>query len=166
MSLTQRDLLSDVKTDDDNDSNDNKENDEVLPSKAPQSMIRLKSGQSSRNIENSAIWDLWYSIYEAIQAESESIRVKELLRDNINKNNNDLSYLNSLINYQSSTYNGWTLLMFSSQMGDYNTCKILLNYNADINIKDNKGRTAIDHAIDEGHWHVRQLLQFAKVEFW
>jgi ankyrin repeat protein len=44
-----------------------------------------------------------------------------------------------------------TPLHLASQAGHLDTVKLLLDYHADISLRDASGRNALDMAIDEGH---------------
>ena len=61
--------------------------------------------------------------------------------------------------YAMQDHDGWTALICASSYGRTEIVKLLLNYRADINIKDNNGNTAIIHASSNGHQAVVKLLE-------
>ena len=54
---------------------------------------------------------------------------------------------------------GTTSLMYACRERRYIIAKFLLNNGADPTIKDNEGKTAMDHAKEEGHKNIIKLLE-------
>ncbi|MBQ4401588.1 MAG: ankyrin repeat domain-containing protein, partial [Synergistaceae bacterium] len=54
---------------------------------------------------------------------------------------------------------GGTALMEAAKHGDTESAEILLKYRADVNAKDNKGKTALKWAKHNKHNEVAQLLR-------
>jgi len=48
--------------------------------------------------------------------------------------------------------------------GSVNLCKLLLNYNANMNIKDRYGKTPMDYAIKENNAEILELLNLKKLD--
>lgn len=57
------------------------------------------------------------------------------------------------------TETGFTPLMGAAQYGNYSVAELLVDYGADINLKDIEGKTAIDYAKANGHIDVANFLQ-------
>uniref|UniRef100_A0A914KJK1 Uncharacterized protein n=1 Tax=Meloidogyne incognita TaxID=6306 RepID=A0A914KJK1_MELIC len=61
-----------------------------------------------------------------------------------------------LVNYKNK--HGWTPLMYASQAGNDEVCKLLLDSGAVLDVKNNKGKTAKELAIDWGHKSIISIL--------
>ena len=75
----------------------------------------------------------------------------KMLKYMLQKSNN-----HNIINYPSK--DGMTALMYASMFGRMNIVKLLIKEGADKSIKDNKGKTALDHAIDNKYTKIEELL--------
>lgn len=62
------------------------------------------------------------------------------------------------INPNSSTYGGFTALMYASQNGFYNIAKLLIDYGADVNIQPYNGNTALFAAVRSNDDSIAELL--------
>jgi ankyrin repeat protein len=83
--------------------------------------------------------------YAALGNKAEAIR---MLLDNYYTN----------VDY-ADTETGVTPLMSGALKGSIDAVKILLEYGADMSIKDMDGKTAYDHAIENGHTELAELLK-------
>lgn len=54
--------------------------------------------------------------------------------------------------------------MFTSKFNNIGLSQELINANADLNIKDNDGQTALDHAIQYKHKEIITLIQRKQLE--
>merc|ERR1712228_96877 len=61
--------------------------------------------------------------------------------------------------------NPWkhTLLHIAALKGAYDLVQFLINNGADIDAKDDEGKTALDKARGNGYYHIEKLLLFAKL---
>jgi ankyrin repeat protein len=59
------------------------------------------------------------------------------------------------------TNNGWTPLMIAAQSGQANTVKVLLDAGANMNLKNNEGKTALTVAFKQEGNRVVPLLESA-----
>ena len=54
---------------------------------------------------------------------------------------------------------GGTGLHMAARSGDVDSARLLLDYDADVNAADNRGKTPLDYAIEMGHDEVAELLR-------
>ena len=57
---------------------------------------------------------------------------------------------------------GWTMIHIESRVGNKEIVRLLIDYNANINIKDTYGKLPIDYALQNGHNDVVELLKIGK----
>uniref|UniRef100_A0A2C9KIL6 Uncharacterized protein n=1 Tax=Biomphalaria glabrata TaxID=6526 RepID=A0A2C9KIL6_BIOGL len=59
----------------------------------------------------------------------------------------------------------FTALMLASKLGNLQTVRVLLKFNADINIQDSEGLTALMFASQKGHFEIAEFLLQSGADF-
>ena len=80
-----------------------------------------------------------------------------------NKETMDLALMELLIEIGANVnmkeyYTGKTALHYAADMGHLEIVTLLLEHDADINVKNNRGTNALHFAVEKGHLEVVQLL--------
>eukprot|EP01084_Bolivina_argentea_P294563 506867_1 len=92
---------------------------------------------------------------------------EEFWRENVNKKFiKDPDYVKSLIKNKTMTLTdvnskGETLLLRAACLGAYEIVQFCINAGSDLNVRNYKGKSALDLARDGGFYHVEQLLLFS-----
>eukprot|EP01084_Bolivina_argentea_P062673 114623_1 len=110
------------------------------------------------------------------EIDKQSTRPNRLLKSNITSvnwheilvaiKNNKVSYIKNLISSndidinEKNPSNGMTLLMYSVIIGNMDLIKLLINYGADVTVKDNDNQSALEFSLKYGRYKITELLYY------
>eukprot|EP01084_Bolivina_argentea_P254524 427903_1 len=88
--------------------------------------------------------------------------LKQIGTGNINYIKNLITSNDIDINSQ-NPINGKTLLIYCVIIGNYDLCRAICNFGADVRIKDNDSKDAVDYATKYGQYKITELLYYRQL---